>query len=288
MASKFFSWKDAFKELFNFRDKWEIYEGNIKYLPDISKVRSHGWKQFQDKGKDRFECGRCRKMWSSAMGVVIFHYRLKRNHRRKGSRGEVKLWCFGQKCKDCRGNFEEPYWYDEEIERILRNLLIKVKEKFYGGSKRKDNPNQLLGDMSAGHEQALCSACQEGVCGRRDGNAGSKKEEDEEEMEYDDEEDEEDDCSGNSRDFFDEQSDNYDSDDCYGEEEEEENEDEMEKAEEDFLDEKPTIAESGNREVRLLYDRDFLDEEYDRLVTMPPITVTLVRKKPPKNNFRLG
>ena len=230
MASNFISWKENFEDLFcSLQDKWKVYRGSIESLPDISDARSHGWKQFQDKGKVRFECGKCRKTWSSVKGAVIFHYRLES----KGFGGEVKLWCLGQKCNVCCDKFEEPCWYDKEVERALNNLLIKVKEKFYGGPSKGVSGKQLGANMSAGHEQALCLACQKGVCGRRDDDPGiggelfheddyrdddygeeldeEQEERDEEEYGYDEVEEEDgfDDCYDDWRDFLEEEYDTY-------------------------------------------------------------------------------
>lgn len=173
MASNFSAWKTVFHELFgSLPDEWNVCEAN-DYLPNISEVRHDGWKQFQDKGKVLFQCSVCGKRWSSVKGAVIFHYRLSLTSLNLTSRekkaGEVKLWSLGQKCNNgCRQKFEEPLWYEQEIKRVLGNMLLKVKEKFYGGPRKAVDGNQLDGNMSADHRRDLCQACQKGVCGLRD------------------------------------------------------------------------------------------------------------------------
>ena len=157
-------WKQKFKALFScLRDTWRLRKEDPESLVDISSVARWGWKKFQDKAKVKFHCSKCDRRWTSMKGTVIFHYLLSRTERK----GQVQMWLLGQKCQRCDDVFESAQWYDKEIEKVLGNLLVKIKEKFYddyGQAQRSLNTNQCAANMSSNHRKDLCEACSKGVC----------------------------------------------------------------------------------------------------------------------------
>lgn len=157
-------WTETFDDLFGpLQDNWRLVKKDSESLENIATVAYLGWKRFQDKATVKFECSECDNRWTSIKGTVIFHYQFERMQ----SRGQVKMWLLGQKCKRCNGSFESAEWYEEEIEKVLGNLLAKVKEKFYydeNQSKKSINTSQREANMTSEHRSELCQACERGVC----------------------------------------------------------------------------------------------------------------------------
>lgn len=154
-------WKSEFDRQFaGLPHSWSLRE--VLDLPSIEEDRIDGWKRYQRKGKVQFECEVCSNTWSSLNGVVMFHYRLTTYN----SRGEVKMQLMGQKCKVCSPEkFEDADWNSCEISDVLRNLLAKVKEKYYSDSGSHKPPSrQRREKMNGPHLSNLCEACKKGVC----------------------------------------------------------------------------------------------------------------------------
>lgn len=99
------------------------------------------------------------------------------------------MWTLGQKCNECEGTFEPAKWYGEEMEKVLGNLLAKVKEKFYydaNQSKKSINTSQRQANMSSEHKIELCQACKKGVCPLSLPGEEEILDNDEDEEDYDD------------------------------------------------------------------------------------------------------
>lgn len=157
-------WMKTFDKLFgSLPDNWRLVKGDSETLENIKKVAHLGWKKYQDKAKVKFKCSKCKNRWTSTKGTVIFHYRFERMQRR----GQVKMCLPGQKCRRCNGSFESAVWYKEEIEKVLGNLLVKVKGKFYNDGNQPNssiNTSQRRANMRSDHKSKLCQACEQGVC----------------------------------------------------------------------------------------------------------------------------
>ncbi|XP_050820797.1 receptor-transporting protein 3-like [Gopherus flavomarginatus] len=76
----------------------------------------------------RFQCSCCIRRWPLIQVLIFFHVHLDRSQRQ----GQVKMRVCGQKCVKCHGaKFETPMFSQENIGRILDNLVLKIREKCY-------------------------------------------------------------------------------------------------------------------------------------------------------------
>ncbi|XP_078573983.1 receptor-transporting protein 4-like [Branchiostoma floridae x Branchiostoma japonicum] len=164
-------WSGIFAEICEeFPDRWTLTKVPYASLPDISKIRQYGWKQFKDTAKVKFRCRRCKHKWTSVKGQIIFHYRLKRGQRKKG---QVKMFLPGQACQACSHSkiFEPPKWYNDQRVKVMENLKQKLDEKFYtmgyGGRpnqsrcwsrtpKKKKKKSRRSSNMTSNHTEDLC------------------------------------------------------------------------------------------------------------------------------------
>uniref|UniRef100_A0A8C3SWI7 Receptor transporter protein 3 n=1 Tax=Chelydra serpentina TaxID=8475 RepID=A0A8C3SWI7_CHESE len=113
----------------------------------------------------RFQCSCCARCWPSAQVPIFFHMHLDRSQ----GQGQVKRRVCGQKCKKCHGaKFETLTFSQENIERILDNLVLKIREKCY----REFIANRDLADpiveedVEGPHDTTRCEACALGICYR--------------------------------------------------------------------------------------------------------------------------
>lgn len=84
------------------------------------------------------------------------------------STGKVLMRIFGQRCKKCfQSQFEKPDFSPESSQRILKNLVQRVLEKFYRNGIRKvsEIPVKPEVPLDGSHDKANCEACILGYCG---------------------------------------------------------------------------------------------------------------------------
>lgn len=90
---------------------------------------------------------------------ILFHMR----------RGKVRMRIFRQSCRRCpSAPLEEPGFSQENIERILHNLVLQILKDFY---KVPVQPSELLevvvDTVPAGpHDSSHCEGCRLGVCSK--------------------------------------------------------------------------------------------------------------------------
>nr|DBA26276.1 TPA: hypothetical protein GDO54_010559 [Pyxicephalus adspersus] len=125
--------------------------------------RYNGWKISQTTIHGSFTCPGCQHFWNSGRVSLIFHYCLGRTRR-----ATVLLRPFGQMCRDCDNNsFIKPTFREETVERVLENLILKIKKNCYGeyiATIRPDRNRNL--PRTKPHERDLCEACDSGVCNK--------------------------------------------------------------------------------------------------------------------------
>ncbi|XDB46725.1 hypothetical protein AB1E18_000340 [Capra hircus] len=120
-------WEQTFQELIcqeKPRARWTLkMDGNLR-----PNCVAQGWRQYQQRGFGRFQCSSCRRSWASAQVQILFHMYLENQK----STGKVLMRIFGQRCKKCfQSQFEKPDFSPESSQRILKNLVQRVLEKFY-------------------------------------------------------------------------------------------------------------------------------------------------------------
>uniref|UniRef100_A0A452IWU7 3CxxC-type domain-containing protein n=1 Tax=Gopherus agassizii TaxID=38772 RepID=A0A452IWU7_9SAUR len=93
-----------------------------------------GWKQFlQQHAFARVDS--CRKPFAQVN--ILFHVHLDRKQRQ----GQVKMKIFRQECKKCLvPKLELPEFSQENVERVLENLMLKIRGKCY---REAINPHDL-------------------------------------------------------------------------------------------------------------------------------------------------
>uniref|UniRef100_A0A4X1T913 3CxxC-type domain-containing protein n=1 Tax=Sus scrofa TaxID=9823 RepID=A0A4X1T913_PIG len=110
----------------------------------------------------RFQCSSCSQNWASSQVQVLFHM-----HWSEGeSRGQVKMRIFSQRCKKCsQSSFEVPKFTEENISRILNNLVLRILKKCYGeGFKLVEIPIIKEVSLEGPHDSDNCEACLQGFC----------------------------------------------------------------------------------------------------------------------------
>ncbi|KAH1165273.1 receptor-transporting protein 3-like [Mauremys mutica] len=122
------------------------------------------WHLYQQrKAFARFQCSCCTRRWPSAQVLILFHMHLDWSQRQ----GQVKMRVCGQKCKKCHGaKFEMPTFSQENIERILDNLVLKIHAKCYRESiANRDLADPIVEeDVEGPHDTTRCEACALGIC----------------------------------------------------------------------------------------------------------------------------
>nr|XP_033815164.1 receptor-transporting protein 3-like [Geotrypetes seraphini] len=155
----------------------ELYRWNNIFFEEIRKVHQTdgwileqeeqdlkwhqkiGWKSYIQHGAfARFDCSSCGHKWSSAR-VTIQFYMKKAIH-------EVKVRVFGQKCRKCCDQFEEPKFdLETSVRRILGNLVLSIRKQCYGQQIYNKPRSVNNGQHTEGpHERKLCEACKHHVC----------------------------------------------------------------------------------------------------------------------------
>lgn len=71
-------------------------------------------------------------------------------------------------CRECNSNFFiKPTFNEEKIERILENLIVKIRKNCYG---EDIDTGGHAGDRrflrTKPHEKDLCEACAHGMCNK--------------------------------------------------------------------------------------------------------------------------
>lgn len=105
----------------------------------------------------RFQCSQCLHKWSSAKVHILFHMR----------RGKVRMRIFRQSCRRCSGApLEEPSFSQENMERILHNLVLQILKDFYNVPVQPSELLEVVVDtVPAGpHDSSHCEGCRLGFC----------------------------------------------------------------------------------------------------------------------------
>ncbi|XP_047387880.1 receptor-transporting protein 3 [Sciurus carolinensis] len=156
------AWRQVFQMLIQEVKPWHKWT----LTPDkglLPNVLQPGWMQYQLWTFARFWCSSCSRSWASAHVQVLFHM-----HWSEGkSRGQVKMRVFAQRCKKCsQPPFEVPEFTQENITRVLNNLVIQILKKCYreGFKLVKEIPAIKKICLQGPHDSKNCEACLLGFC----------------------------------------------------------------------------------------------------------------------------
>ncbi|XP_036985923.2 receptor-transporting protein 3 [Artibeus jamaicensis] len=121
-----------------------------------------GWTQYQQWAFARFKCSLCFRSWASAQVCVLSHMHWSKIE----SRGQVKMRIFTQRCKKCsQPPFEVPEFTEENMSRILNNLVLRILKNCYReGSKSVEIPTIKDTTLQGPHDMNNCEACLQGSC----------------------------------------------------------------------------------------------------------------------------
>ncbi|XP_034855693.1 receptor-transporting protein 4 [Mirounga angustirostris] len=162
------TWEQTFQELMQQekpRARWTL-KLDEKLEPDCL---AEGWKQYQQKGFGRFQCSSCRRNWASAQVHILCHMHLEPQK----SQGQVIMRLFAQRCQKCSwSRFENPEFSPESAMRILKNVVRRILEKFYGNGFRKFPELPIIREvpLDGSHDTKNCEACTLGCCSWRSRN----------------------------------------------------------------------------------------------------------------------
>ncbi|KAG8581595.1 hypothetical protein GDO81_007731 [Engystomops pustulosus] len=152
-------WEDEFYLEIEEREvpgDWEFYEEE-----DLS-VEERGLKYTQ-RTYGRFRCSGCRRTWYSAEVHILFLISLNKALQE----GTMKMRIFRQECKKCNfPKLENPEISQENITRIIKNVVNRILQVFYGEKKAQQDlrPEIYSNDMEGPHESEHCEACKFMIC----------------------------------------------------------------------------------------------------------------------------
>ncbi|XP_069329665.1 receptor-transporting protein 3 isoform X1 [Eulemur rufifrons] len=157
-------WKQVFQELIQEVKPWHRWSltSDKGLFPNVLKPR---WMQYQQWAFARFQCSSCSRSWASAQVQVLFHM----HWSEEKSRGQVKMRVFAQRCKKCsRPPFEVPEFTQENISRILNNLVFRILKKCYREVFKSMEEIPMIKEISleGPHNSDNCEACLQGFCAR--------------------------------------------------------------------------------------------------------------------------
>jgi len=156
-------WKEAFRGLFDGfgpSSTWILKELSPGEMGEMRKRAAQ-----RETVNVRYDCETCGHCWTSRCGRALFVI----DYDATRSRGTVNFTVFGQECNRCVDGSTIVYatalCYQQEVERILRNLYRVVGQRFFGFPKPPSYerfPRATSGGIP--HERAHCEACKNGLC----------------------------------------------------------------------------------------------------------------------------
>ncbi|XP_075404018.1 receptor-transporting protein 3 [Tenrec ecaudatus] len=162
MGEDIAAWERMFQELMREVRPWHTWTLTLdkSLLPNVLKS---GWKQYQQWTFARFRCSSCSRDWASAQVQILFHMIWSKEL----SRGQVKMRVFAQRCQKCsEPPFEVPEFTQENMSRILSNLVLRILKSCYKEGFKSVEVIPTIKDVSleGPHDSGNCEACLQGCC----------------------------------------------------------------------------------------------------------------------------
>lgn len=155
-------WQQVFQELIQEVKPWHTWTLRLDETL-IPNALQPGWTQYQQWVFARFQCSWCSRTWASAQVQVLFHM----HWSKRESKGQVKMRIFAQRCQKCfNPPFEIPEFTEENISRILSNLVFRILEKCYKEGFKSMKEIRTVEDnyVEGPHDIGNCEACLQGFC----------------------------------------------------------------------------------------------------------------------------
>lgn len=162
-------WRQVFRELIQAEKVWDRWTLILDENLTPNRLQP-GWKQCLQVVRAWFQCPWCSRNWASAKIQVLFHMHW--NERR--SKGWVKMRVFRQRCQKCSlPPFKFPKFTENNISRILNNLVSKILKEYYEeGEECDEEEEEYYGEgfrdyrHQGTHDCDNCEACLLGFCVR--------------------------------------------------------------------------------------------------------------------------
>ncbi|XP_008156118.2 receptor-transporting protein 3 [Eptesicus fuscus] len=155
-------WQKVFQELIHQVRPWHQWTLTLDNSL-IPNTLQPGWAQYQQQVFARFTCSWCSRNWASAHVQVLCHM----HWNKRESTGQVKMRIFAQRCQKCsEPPFEVPEFTEENVSRILNNLVFRILKKCYGEGFKSMEKIPTIKDISlkGPHDTDNCEACLQGFC----------------------------------------------------------------------------------------------------------------------------
>ncbi|XP_059520945.1 receptor-transporting protein 3 [Myotis daubentonii] len=155
-------WQKVFQELIHEVKPWHQWTLTLdnSLIPNTLQPE---WAQYQQWVFARFTCSWCSRSWASAHVQVLCHM----HWSKRDSAGQVKMRVFAQRCRKCSDPpFEVPEFTEENVSRILNNLVFRILKKCYGEGFKSMEEIPTIKDISlkGPHDTNNCEACLQGFC----------------------------------------------------------------------------------------------------------------------------
>ncbi|XP_073482528.1 receptor-transporting protein 3-like [Aquarana catesbeiana] len=153
-----FMWKEEFS---NKIEELEV-PGNWDLHVDMNLVKQKTGLIYTQQTFGSFRCSRCARSWNSSKVSVLFNINLNKRLRH----GTVKMRIFKQGCERCARPEEMiPTMTSDNIERVVCNLVHKIRRKFYEvNDQYQDQKPKIYGPLEGLHNKERCEACRDGLC----------------------------------------------------------------------------------------------------------------------------
>uniref|UniRef100_A0A8C5MP38 3CxxC-type domain-containing protein n=1 Tax=Leptobrachium leishanense TaxID=445787 RepID=A0A8C5MP38_9ANUR len=119
-------WRKIFREKIHQyypKSSWKIKKDN-----KITEEEEEGWEAYTERDAyGRFQCSWCDHEWTSIRVIILFLIQLTYQEQ-----GIVKMRYFGQQCTHCQGGYEQPYISEPILNKIIENVVNRIREWCYG------------------------------------------------------------------------------------------------------------------------------------------------------------
>ncbi|KAM5165155.1 receptor-transporting protein 3-like [Mantella aurantiaca] len=152
------AWREEFvnkiKES-DIKDEWKL-------VVDENLLKKYKGLYYTQKTFGGFHCSKCRHHWKSSKVLILFLLNLNKTL----NCGTVTMRTFRQECKSCTVDvFENPKITQENIKRVVSNLVTKIQRKFYGlHDPNEDMKPESYSKSDGPHDKEHCEACKYNIC----------------------------------------------------------------------------------------------------------------------------